>query len=208
MKRRNIILYTIIAVLLVCNIISFFTSYNVRQERNSSIATLYPYVQKYTFLKDNIKANIRYASKLLEDSEVTDLHKRSQKLSELFKAGEDRLFLLRISDRYCNSCVEYCVNLFTNDRLRSKFRLCYLTGFQNVGRVDFETKMIGIDANQVFNVLSLNVPIDNAGFPYFMVLNKNLEIEYCYFPTKGYETTDIENLNMILDCYAKKYETL
>ncbi|MDD6003539.1 MAG: hypothetical protein PUC50_15225 [Bacteroidales bacterium] len=68
--------------------------------------------------------------------------------------------------------------------------------------------MIGIDANQVFNVLSLNVPIDNAGFPYFMVLNKNLEIEYCYFPTKGYETTDIENLNMILDCYAKKYETL
>ena len=49
---------------------------------------------------------------------------------------------------------------------------------------------------------------DKVGYPYLMVLNKNLEIEYCYFPTKGYEEIDIDNLKMIIDCYAKKYKTL
>ena len=208
MKRNSVISFATIAVLLICNIILMFASNKLKLECDRSTAALYPYVQKYAFLKDNIEANIQYSTQCIEDTDVTDNQKRVQKLSELFNAEDDMLFILRISDRYCNSCVEYFVDLFVHNDFHSKQRFCYLTGFQNDARVEFDTKKLGISTNDVYNVPFLNVPIDYAGFPYLMVLNKKLEVEYCYFPTKGYNAIDIENLDMIINFYAKKYETM
>lgn len=205
MERKNTILYLVIATFAICNLVQLFSIKKFKVEKDNAVATLYPYAQKHSFLQSNIEANIEYAAKKIEDVGICDRAKRENTLNNLFNGNNRPLFILRITDRYCTSCVRYFVNLFANKRLHNDIKFMYLTGFQNQSRISYEAKELGIDSLELYNVPFLDVPIDNVGYPYLMVLNKNLVIEYCYFPTKGYEDIDIENLNMIIDCYAKKY---
>ncbi|MBQ1697281.1 MAG: hypothetical protein II075_05320, partial [Bacteroidales bacterium] len=162
----------------------------------------------HTSLKANIVTNIKFVSRCIPDIEVSNRQNKTKRLSELFCNDSKPLFILRITDRYCNSCVKYFVDLFANERLNDALKFVYLTGFQNQNRVGLEAEELNIKNDMLYNVPFLDVPIDNLGYPYLMVLNKNLEIEYCYFPTRDHEQIDLENLKMIIDCYVKKYETL
>ena len=208
MKSKKIMTCAIIVLLAICNVYLLYSMHKLRIESDNAIAILYPYAEKHTSLKANIETNIRFVPRNIQDVEVSDRQNNTKRLSELFCNDGKPLFVLRITDRYCNSCVKYFVDLFANERLNEALKFVYLTGFQNQNRVDFETKELNIETDDLYNVPFLDVPIDNMGYPYFMVLNKDLQIEYCYFPTKDHNVIDRENLKMIIDCYAKKYETM
>ena len=206
MKNKKRITYVAIAILVMCNIFLLYSIRKVQAESSSSIAALYPYAQKFTVLQANISTNIKYSARIIEVIEMFDKNNQPIKISSLFSDNGEPLFILRISDRYCNSCVKYFVNLFKNNKLNNDIQFIYLTGFQNKNRVIYEAKEFEIDETDFYNVPFLNVPIDNAGYPYLIVVGKDLKFEYCYFPTKDHDDIDIENLNMIIECYAKKYK--
>lgn len=208
MKKSKILVCSIIAMLLICNVVLLFAINRVKADNDRTTAALYPYIQKYSFLQSNIEENIRFSSNKIECLDVWDKNNQKTKLSSLFSDDSKPLFILRIADRYCNSCVKYFVNLFSNEKISKDIKFVYLTGFQNQSHVMYDAKALGIDGKELYNVQFLDVPIDNVGFPYVMVLGKDLTIQYCYFPTKGYENIDIENINMILDCYEKKYRII
>ena len=204
MKKSKILVYSVIAMLLIFNAVLLFAINKVKSEKDRTTATLYPYVQKYSLLQSNVEENIEYASKKIEDCELLDKNNQKVALRDLFAENKKKLFILRITDRYCNSCVKYFVDLFGGERFNQNIKFIYFTGLEHQSRVMYNAKQLGIDGSELYNVQFLNVPIDNAGFPYMMVLSNDLTIQYCYFPTKGYEAIDIENINMILDCYAQK----
>ena len=206
MKRKSLLIYSVIAVLVLCNVVQLFSVQRIKAEKEKVTATLYPYVEKYSFLQSNIESIIHYSAKTIADVSVCDKDKRETSLSQLFDDSKKPLFILRISERYCNSCVESFVNLFSNEKINKGFKFIYLTGFTNNSHIMHHAKELGIDEKELYNVQFLDVPIDNAGFPYMIVLGKDLMIKYCYFPTKGYDAIDIENINMILDSYAKIYK--
>ena len=206
MKKNKIVIYSVIVLLVLCNVMQLFSIQKIKAEKDNTTATLYPYVEKYSFLQSNIESIVEYSARKVADVGVCDKDKRETSLSQLFDDSKKPLFILRISDRYCNSCVKSFVNLFANEKISKNFKFIYLTGFDNPSRIAYNAKELGIDEKELYNVQSLDVPIDNVGFPYMMVLGKDLTIKYCYFPTKGYDAIDIENINMILDCYAKIYK--
>ncbi|MBO7598480.1 MAG: hypothetical protein J6T70_15695 [Bacteroidales bacterium] len=206
MKKNKIVIYSVIVLLVLCNVMQLFSIQKIKTEKENTTATLYPYVEKYSFLQSNIESIIEYSARKIADVSVCDKDKRETSLSQLFDDSKKPLFILRISERYCNSCVESFVNLFANGKINKDFKFIYLTGFNNPSRIAYNAKELGIDENELYNVQFLDAPIDNAGFPYMMVLDKDLTIKYCYFPVKGYDAIDIENINMILDCYAKIYK--
>ena len=206
MKKNKVVIYSVTVLLGLCNVMQLFSIQKIKAEKDNTTATLYPYVEKYSFLQSNIESIVEYSANKIADVSVCDKDKHKTSLSQLFDDSKKPLFILRISDRYCNSCVKSFVNLFSNEKINKGFKFIYLTGFNNPSRIAYNAKELGIDENELYNVQFLDVPIDNAGFPYMMVLGKDLTIKYCYFPTKGYDAIDIENINMILDCYAKKYK--
>lgn len=208
MKSKKTLTCAIIVLLVICNVYLLYSIHKLKTESDNAIAILYPYAEKHTSLKANIVTNIKFVSRCIPDIEVSNRQNKTKRLSELFCNDSKPLFILRITDRYCNSCVKYFVDLFANERLNDALKFVYLTGFQNQNRVGLEAEELNIKNDMLYNVPFLDVPIDNLGYPYLMVLNKNLEIEYCYFPTRDHEQIDLENLKMIIDCYVKKYETL
>ena len=206
MKSKRIMVYGIVGLLIIGNIYLMYSMRKMKTDSDNAIAILYPYAEKFTSLKSNIETNLRFIPRYIKDVVVSDRQNKTKMLSELFCNDDKPLFVLRITDRYCNSCVKYFVDLFAKKQFDEGLNIIFLTGFQNPNRVDFEAKELNISSDELYNVPFLDVPIDNLGFPYLMVLNKELEIEYCYFPTKDHEEIDIENLNMIFDCYAKKFK--
>lgn len=191
----------IIILLIVCNLILLYTIHRDRIKAETSLNVLYPYAQKFSFLENNIKHNIKYSSYYIKDTIIED----SIKLSGLFSENKKALFILRLSERYCNSCVKYSLNIMDSIRHNSELPIIYFTGFQNKHRLNFELEDLNLEDKKCYNIPFIETPIDYEGFPYLMVLNKDLMIEYCYFPSKGSDDIDIENINMIIDCYAKKY---
>ena len=202
---KDKILYLIVGVLLVCDIMLLYVIRQNKIESDSSMEILYPYAQKYTILRRNAEHFIKYSNSIVKDMEILGRNDVLRKLSTLFADGEDHLFLLRISDRYCNSCVKYFLDIFKSKQLNSGIDFVFLTGFQNSKHFHDELQSLESGSWTVYNIPFIENPIDYEGFPYFMVLNKDLMIEYCYFPSKGSDCIDIENINMIIDCYAKKY---
>ena len=97
-------IFILIAFLVVCNFIAIYSVIKMKSEKDNSISTLYPYVQKYSFLKSNIESNILFSVSRIKNAQVTAFRNQSSMLSDLFGSETERLFILRISDRYCSSC--------------------------------------------------------------------------------------------------------
>ena len=206
MRSNKILACLIIGLLLACNITLLCVVRNNKAASNSSIAALYPYCAKYEVLRSNAEDVIKYSGRKIEDYEMSDEDGNGCRLSSLLGNNLENLAVLRISDRYCNSCVKYAAGLLS--KLRKADILACLTGFQNPSRLGSELQFLNVTACKAYNIPFMETPIDYAGFPYLMVLDKDLKIEYCYFPHKGNEEIDLENINMIIDCYAKKYGTV
>ena len=150
-----------------------------------------------------MKKNLDFSQNKFFDIPVFDKTKSEKKISDLFANGDSVLFVVRISDRFCHSCVESCVGLFNSGKIVSPFKIVYFVEIDNFSKFEKEAKDLGIFDKNVYKVDFLESKIDAVGFPYLMVLNKDLSIKYCYFPRKEHEQIDIEYLNLFFDCFTK-----
>ena len=203
MKKKLISLIAIILILAICNIVLIFLMQRQKNDAYVMVATLYPYTQKAICLEENLKYNIKFAQTKICDFAIIDKAKSEKKISDLFANCDSVLFVVRISDRFCHSCVESCVKLFDSDSLKSTFKFVYFIETDNFTKYEKEAKDLGIIDKDVYKVDFLESRIETVRFPYLMVMNKDLSIRYCYFPRKGYEHIDIEYLNIVFDIFAK-----
>lgn len=204
MKNKSILLITLIVILAICNIVLIFLMQRQKNDANVMLAALYPFTQKTICLEENLKHNIKFAQTKISDFTIIDKAKSEKKISDLFANGDSVLFVIRISDRFCHSCVESCVKLFDSDSLKSSFKFVYFIETDNFTKYEKEAKDLGIIDKDAYKVDFLESRIETVGFPYLMVLNKDLTIEYCYFPRKDKVPLDIEYLNLVFENYKLK----
>lgn len=203
--KKNSYLYIIIGILLVCNIISIASIINIKKSATASISVLYPYAKKYEILKSNLKNNFEFGGYKINPIQICTKDNLQVGLDRLVSDTMGFGIVLRTSERNCHTCVDYAVKLISSPRVRKDVSISYLFGYKRNNYFASKAEEYGLLDSMVYNYPDLEIPIDYEGFPYLMILNKDLMIEYCYFPSKGSDDIDIENINMIIDCYAKKY---
>ena len=203
MKNNRYFLISIIVILVICNVVLLYLMQKQKNDTNAMLTTLYPYTQKALCLENNLKMNLEFAQSKITDISVSDITKSEKKISDLFANGDTTLFVVRISDRFCHSCVESCVGLFNSGKIVSPYKIVYFVEIDNFIKFEKEAKDLHILDKNVYKVDFLESNIDAVGFPYLMVLNKDLSIKYCYFPRKEHEKIDIEYLKVVFDGFEK-----
>jgi len=199
---NNKILISIISLLAILNVCLIVNAVQNRERSNRTINALLPYPSKYSILKSNIMDCVEYNNTNVTDCFLENSNEQI-KLSELIGKYQGKIMILRTNDKCCNSCKENAYKLFTKLQT-GKCQIVCILGERNNTLSSEVIKELNLSDTNSYNCTSLATPMDNTGFPYFMILDTNLNINYCYFPTKGYEEFDIENINMIIDCYSRK----
>lgn len=85
-----------------------------------------------------------------------------------------------------------------------KENLLFLGSYENNRIFNREKKLYGIDTFKTYNALSLNIPLEELGFPYFFVLNENLTIFHIVIPDKNTPALTQKYLEIINERYFEK----
>lgn len=206
--RNKFFVIIVIAALLVCNVIALYALQVKKQEMQVVLDTLYPYAVKSDLLVQMTRQNARFGHDKLKDLPIFDLRKNELKVSDLFSSEDSLLFVLRISDRFCNTCVEYCVDLLDSLQSNNDNSVVYLLESNNFNTFEKNAKDYGILGKRIFKTAFLECSIDMVEVPYVMVLNRNLQIEQCYFPQKGNFKVDSENIQLMIEIYKKHLQRM
>ena len=122
MKNKKIYII-IIVLLIILNSISIYSKSIAKKSYEQTITSLHSYVTKSTFLDSYLEKNINYSQCKISDYEILDKNTNSLHLKDLFKTEANPIFILRFSDRYCSSCVEYFLDLFSKIDINENIRL-------------------------------------------------------------------------------------
>ena len=110
-KRGKLILWTGLAILAILNIVLLYHSQQNKVYIHKIEYVAQSYMQQNECLKLNMKYNLKFSKTIIPDIIIIDKFKSEKKLSNLF-SEKSHLPILRITDEFCNTCVEYCANLF------------------------------------------------------------------------------------------------
>jgi len=96
------------------------------------------------------------------------------------------MFVCRFSESHCNSCVEFMINSVRqwapSIGKDNVLILCDYRGDRIFNRI---RALYQLDEFLMFNVRELEIPIEDYGFPYCFVLNKNQMIADVFVPDKA-----------------------
>lgn len=203
--------YMIITIitLIVFNIFSLFRFNKLKQQTEIEILEI---KRKEEMKNDALETyKLSFIQNLLNDGkklDSTSVAKDSLYNDILLKnnlhSKQNHKLIYRFSKMHCESCVKASLNV-----LKKKVELIgidnvILLGNYDNNRIFFRTiSEYNIEKIQVYNISSFNIPAEEIGFPYFFVLNNNLEISDVYIPNKITPTITNKYLKNISSKYFK-----
>lgn len=105
------------------------------------------------------------------------------------------------SDLNCNSCVESIVAEIENFRDSIGIdNIIYISDYKRTRDMQI-FKRINQIKSEIFNISSLNIPMDQAHVPFLFVLGKDNEVRSVYVPNKE----DLNNLKSYLSIVRNMY---
>jgi len=189
MKEKTFMVLIIIS-LFVLNIFILIRFYQFKQQANANNAInsnfansgkdeLHSYMLNFT--TSILNSNLQLKSVMIKDSSNI-----IKPLKDVFKNGQKYILVCRFSKMHCESCVSSSI-----EKLRvwvdSKRidNVLFLGNYQNNRIFKRTVPLYGIKEMNVFNSPSLNIPIDELGYPYYFVLDNDMRISNIFVPDKG-----------------------
>ncbi|MBZ4676472.1 MAG: hypothetical protein JG782_1091 [Anaerophaga sp.] len=114
-------------------------------------------------------------------------------LKQVFLKGQRQILVCRFSKMHCASCVDFVIQLLQNwtDSI-GKEKILFLGNHRNNRIFKREIPLYGIQDMNVYNTYTFNIPVEELGFPYYFILDSNLQISNVFIPDKA--TPNITNL--------------
>lgn len=125
-------------------------------------------------------------------------------LKNLLEKEKKQILVCRFSQFHCESCVNFSIQMLLHSSFIEKENLLFLDSYENNRIFNREKKLYGIDTFKTYNALSLNIPLEELGFPYFFVLNENLTISHIVIPDKNTPALTQKYLEIINERYFEK----
>lgn len=180
-----------VALLLGMNVFVLMKFYKYKKESSLYIKYLQTQPDELNALKVNAEVMIQNSDTQLENVIVIDSMNEEKTLRSLFTNGRNKLLICRISDIYCESCVDYSIKRIMqwSDSI-GKDNILFLGAYRNNKIFNRQNKLYGIDSFTTVNVLSLNLPAEELGFPYYFVLDSALTVFNVSIPDKSAPNID------------------
>lgn len=187
---NRILIFTILICLLGLNAYLVFQVQKNRAERHVFLAKAEQVMslskkQMQTF-EHNLKINAQNPSLSGESVELIDsLGQRCTLYSIFEKSGEYKL-VCRFSQSHCESCIRSMMSVLSEqvDSIGIE-NVLFVGNHRNHILFERAFKLYEINATHLFNSERLPLPMESAGYPYFFILDKDMNVSNIFFPTKG-----------------------
>lgn len=204
MKKK---LWVLIVLLLFLFCSYFLFALYKSNERNSLLLKAIkdkPNSEEINMLKTNRKIAIENVGKQLGNLCSIDFSRDTVLLKSLFLGKEKKLFVCRFSKHNCYSCVNYSIKILLKSvDFIGKDNILFLGSYNNNRIFQREVKGLGIDDS----FMSLNtgdnveILVDKLNFPYFFILDSNLNVLSISIPNKGTPKLDRSYIKLIGERY-------
>lgn len=193
---KNKIYYGVIILLLIINVI--ILSVYVRHEKRTKIIikTLAQYPDQRNAVLNNFHKNISYARlDLPKDITMKDTIGNEYNLYDTFLLKNKITLIVRFSENYCQSCVEYAIGVIKtvlNEHVDMPTIFIGNSIKNSLFAANIEN--LNLQEEDVYNCNDLKIGIEYHGFPYYLFVDNEAQVRGCYFPTKKMDKFDIEQI--------------
>ena len=194
---KKIISFLIIFVFLASQIYLLYANNSMKREVALKNQVLDEQVTKYSAVQPLFELGLQNIGRMIDgDISIEDTTKSVFRLRDVINGNT---LVCRISDRYCTQCVEHAVSVLTDNKSAFEFtKVLFLSDCSSLRVVKLQIQESGLDDCNVFQCGSLDLPIDNIMFPYFMVVDSTLMVKTVYAPSKSTHGTDFDYKNVKL----------
>ena len=188
MKRSFLVV--IIILLIVINLFTLIRFYHLK--------ALLPASKAYSFMQAgdesderitlglNFTTNILNSDLQLENILIKDSLGNTQSISEIFDEEQKYLLVCRFSDLHCESCVNYSIKMMNHwiDSIGPN-NVLFLGNYKNNRIFNRVKPLYGIRDLRTFNTPAFDIPVEELGYPYYFLLDRNLQIVNVFIPDKA-----------------------
>lgn len=187
-EKRFLIL--IIAALIIINIFSLIRFLNLKQLKNIIEANG---IHQQTITTDelhtyrhNFKVNILNSNLVIENLDIKDSLNITFPIKKIFDDKQESILVYRFSQMHCESCVNSSIQITQNWVDSVGINNVVFLGNHRNNRVFNKTiPLYGIQGLKVYNCPKINIPAEDIEYPYFFVLDSNLQISNLFVPDKA-----------------------
>lgn len=196
----------LILLLFAINIYTLMRLYRIKKNATHLYGTLTEN-QELNFYKINFSTSLNNDGVRLENVLLQDSLGKKQSLQSIFNKGQKQILVCRFSEFHCESCVDFSIQLLLSTNVfLGKNNLLFLGSYQNNRIFNREKELFGINQFSTYNTPTLNISLEEIGYPYFFILEENLTISNIIIPDKNMPTLTQKYIEVIGNRYFNNHK--
>lgn len=187
MKKNGLLVFIIIS-LFIFNVYSLYRYYDLKKLHNLNIDHNLAEIKNDeldTYRSSYIGGIFNNGKKINNHLLAKDSLHNLIPLKKTFDNKQNNILVYRFSKRHCESCVVASLEVLKRHIDYIGVSNILILGNYKNNRIYNRTMLeYGINKMKVYNIPSFKIPAEEIGYPYFFVLNSNLEILDLFIPNK------------------------
>lgn len=178
--------FLVLLVLILFNVYSLVCSYRYKHQRDDC-------VQVYTDQKNmnpaqydySIKVGLLNNGKQLKKLQIKDTSNHVMSLKEVFQGGQEYILICRFSKHHCESCVDHSIKMILNRNNKMNMsRILFMGNYGNIILFKREMSLYANKEMRISNASTIDIPAEDIGYPYYLIVDKDLKITDIFVPQK------------------------
>ena len=148
--------------------------------------------------QSNLETAISNSNLRLENRMIKDTLNNRIPLKNIFAKGQRQLLVCRFSQQHCESCVDATIQILQKqvNQIGAK-NIVYFGNHRNNRIFKKTIPLYGIKGMRVYNTPGFSIPVEQAGYPYFFILDSNLQVSGIFVPNKGVPAVTVKYLEAV-----------
>ena len=148
--------------------------------------------------QSNLETAISNSNLQLKNQMVKDTLNNRIPLKSIFAKGQHQLLVCRFSQQHCESCVDATIQILQKQVNQIGVNNIVYLGNHRNNRIFKKTiPLYGIKGMRVYNTQNFSIPVEQVGYPYFFILNSNLQVSGIFVPNKGVPAVTVKYLEAV-----------
>ena len=148
--------------------------------------------------QSNLETAILNSNLQLENRMIKDTLNNRIPLKSIFAKGQRQLLVCRFSHRHCESCVDATIQTLQKqvNQIGTE-NIVYLANHRNNRIFKKTIPLYGIKGVRVYNTQEFSIPVEQTSYPYFFMLDSNLQVSGIFVPNKGVPAVTVKYLEAV-----------
>lgn len=179
-------LFIIASVLILAAVIGAITVWHYCTKNEAVSNSMISRFDELNSYRTSFITNLENTNLKLKNITVKDSLNKKIDLIDCLKKNKKTVLLCRFSETHCESCVNYAIqSLLQHANIIETDNIIFLGNYKNNRLFNKQKTLYGIDAMDVYNVSSLDIPAEEIGYPYYLICDDALKIINITVPDKN-----------------------